>query len=337
MREPLILLGLCLATASAGAAERVEIDWPTPGTAWRERQGPDAFLQHAGTGDPAAGGYGGVRENGTQFHEGIDIRAVSRDRAGEATDAISAAMDGVVRYVNTRPGESAYGRYIVIEHPEAVPQVYTLYAHLARVSPGIAAGAAVTRGQVICTMGRSASGYTIPRERAHLHFEIGLWLTRDFQSWYNFRRFGSPNTHGIYNGFNLMGINPLDFMNRHRAGEVDNFTDYLARQETAVRVRIATAMVPDFVQRYPELLTKPMPLVVAGWDVRLGWTGLPLALTPLDSTEIAGLVRNEPRIVEVNPAVQARERSRSLVVERRGAYAIGDDLRTTLQLLFGLR
>ena len=97
-----------------------------------------------------------MRSNGFQFHEGIDIKPVGRDRRGEPADQVFAAMDGVVRHVNDRAGDSNYGRYIVIEHPGATPAVYTLYAHLARVLPGIAQGAHVERGQAIAIMGHSA-------------------------------------------------------------------------------------------------------------------------------------------------------------------------------------
>ena len=46
----------------------------------------------------------------------------------------------------------------------------------------------------------------IPRDRAHLHYEIGFMMTQAFQPWYTWRKFGSPNEHGVWNGMNLMGI-----------------------------------------------------------------------------------------------------------------------------------
>jgi murein DD-endopeptidase MepM/ murein hydrolase activator NlpD len=284
-----------------------------------------------------SGGFGCVRTNGAQFHEGIDIRALGRDRAGEATDRVFAAMDGIVRHVNLRPGASSYGRYIVIEHPGAVPAVYTLYAHLSRAEAGIAPGARVTRGQAIAIMGRSASGYAIPKERAHLHFEIGLLATDDFQPWYDARKFGSSNEHGIYNGMNLLGLDPLDFLRQHRAGRVDNFADYLERMNTAVRVRLATSKVPDFARRYPALVTGPVPPVVGGWEIRFSWTGMPVALTPLTPAQVLGLPANQPRIIAAAAAELRRQRCRSLAVLRRGTWSVGEDLQTVLQQMFGLR
>jgi murein DD-endopeptidase MepM/ murein hydrolase activator NlpD len=331
-----IFLGL-FAAASGLANQRIEIVWPTPNPAWAEGRSPQAFLQHAGSGDPESGGFGGVRNAGTQFHEGIDIKALNRDRRGEPTDSVFAAMDGVVRHISTSAGDSSYGRYIVLEHPEASPTVYTLYAHLARIAPGLRAGDRVQRGQAIGVMGHSSGGYTIPRDRAHLHFEIGVMVTRNFQSWYNWKKFGSPNDHGLWNGMNLMGIDPLDFLSEWRNHRVDTFAEYFAHMPVAVRVRIASNQVPDFVTRYPELVTKPLPPVVSGWEIEFNWTGLPFRWTPLSSLETSVLALNRPVIVNADAAIERHERSKTLVVYRRGQWVVGHDLNTVLQQLFGLR
>jgi murein DD-endopeptidase MepM/ murein hydrolase activator NlpD len=328
---------LIASSAVASAAERIAISWPTPSTAFARGLGIAEFLQHAGSGDPESGGFGCVRTNDTQFHEGIDIKAVGRDRGGEPTDSIFAAMDGVVRYVNTRPGASNYGRYLVIEHPDQTPAVFTLYAHLSKVGTGIAVGTRVRRGQVIATMGRSSSGQAIPKDRAHLHFEIGVVVTQDFQSWYNFKKFGSANEHGIYNGMNLMGLDPLDFMRQNRAGRVGSFQEYLERQAAAVTVRLATTRTPDYVRRYPALQTKAAPFLVAGWEVKFNWSGLPIALTPLTQAEVTVLAVNKPVITAADAAELKRQKCKSLAVSRRGGWTIGKDLETVLQQLFGLR
>jgi murein DD-endopeptidase MepM/ murein hydrolase activator NlpD len=333
---PLMVIALTLSTG--WAAERIEFTWPTPNPAWADGKPPASFLQHAGSGDPASGGFGGVRSGGTHFHEGIDIVPHARDRRGEPLDDIFAAMAGVVRHINSSAGESGYGRYIVLEHPEMAPGVYTLYAHLARIAPGLRVGERVTRGQVIGTMGHSSGGYSIPKERSHLHFEIGLMMTRDFQSWYGRRQFGSANEQGLWNGMNLMGIDPLDFLTQWRAGRVTTFQEYFSRLEPVVTLRIATLRTPDFIQRYPALLTKEMPLgPVAGWEIKCSWTGLPFAWTPLSAAEVIGLPRDQPRILTVNAEVERRQRSKSLAVSQRGAWKIGKDLETVLQQLFGLR
>jgi peptidoglycan LD-endopeptidase LytH len=279
-----------------------------------------------------------VRSSGTQFHEGIDIKPVSRDRRGEPLDLIFAVMAGVVRHISSAPGASSYGRYVVLEHPGASPAVYTLYAHLARIDPALRTGQPVAVGAVLGTMGHSSGGYTIPKERSHLHFEIGVVLTHDFQPWYDRKKFGSRNDHGIWNGMNLLGADPLAFFNDWRSGRISQVQDFFTRMDEVVRVRIATFNTPDFVTRYPSLLTKPLPLgTVAGWEIRFGWTGIPFAWTPLSVSEVAGMKLHQPQIVDVNTTVERRERSRSLAVPRRGGgWTVGRDLDTVLQLLFGL-
>lgn len=332
------MFALLLASAAVAAlpAQRLDIAWPTPSRDW---MGPiDHFVQPTVSGDPESGLFGCVRTNGTQFHEGLDIRPTRRDARGEPLDRISAAMDGVVRHVSSRPGASSYGRYVVIEHPGVTPAVYTLYAHLSSIDPGIRPGTAVRRGQEFATMGRSAGGKALPTSRAHLHFEIGLRFTDNFQSWYAWKKFGSPNEQGAYNGMNLLGIDPLDFMRNWRRGQVDNLQQYFDRLRPAVRVRVATSRTPDFIQRYPGLLRKePAGGLVGGWEIECNANGLPFAWTPLAPAEVAGQSPNTAQIVWSEPALLRGHRCKSLVRTRGGRQVPGADLETMLQLVFGLR
>jgi murein DD-endopeptidase MepM/ murein hydrolase activator NlpD len=338
LRTVNLFVAVCVAVSAGHAAERVEIVWPTPNTAWADSRPLADYVQHAGSGDAESGTFGGVRNGGRQFHEGIDMKCLVRDRHGEPLDNVFAAMAGVVRHISASAGDSTYGRYIVLEHPEQMPAVYTLYAHLSRIAPGLREGATVTRGQVIGVLGHSSGGYTIPVDRAHLHFEIGLMVTRSFQAWYDRQKFGSRNDHGAWNGLNLMGVDPLEFLNAWRAHRVNSFQDYFAQLPAAVRVRIATHRVPDFVTRYPSLLTKPVPLGgVAGWEIRCNWTGVPFAWTPLGPADVMGLPPELPRIVAVDPEIIRREHSKSLVVSHRGGWTVGKDLEIVLQQLFGFR
>ncbi len=332
------LLFAGLALAGYARAERIEISWPTPNRAWEQGRGIEAWAQPTVSGDPESGLFGCVRNNGTRFHEGLDIRPVARDARGEPMDRISAAMDGIVRHVNNRAGDSNYGRYIVIEHTEVSPAVYTLYAHLAKVEPGIGPGVSVKRGQVIAIMGHTAGGGGIPRDRAHMHFEIGLMVTQNFQAWYASRKFGSPNEQGVWNGMNLMGFDPLDFLREWRARKVDNFRQYLDQMRPVVRVRVATSRVPDFITRYPALLRKPMPDgLVAGWEIDCNSTGLPFAWTPLSPMDVAGMRANSAQIISVDSAVVRAYRCKSLVHPRGPGYVPGSDLEMMLQQVFGLR
>jgi peptidoglycan LD-endopeptidase LytH len=337
MRGRLAVL-FAILVGGAPAAERLQLVWPTPSTAWAQGKPAEQWLQHAGSGDPNTGAFGGVRGSGTQFHEGIDIKAVARDRRGEPLDSVFAAMAGVVRYISAVAGESSYGRYVVVEHVAMTPPVYTLYAHLARIAPALRVNHQVNAGDILGTMGHSSGGYMIPTDRSHLHFEMGVAITKNFQAWYDRRKFGSRNEHGMWNGMNLVGLDPLAFFNEWRAGRITTVQDFFDRMETVVRVRIATYRVPDFVTRYPSLLTKPMPFgAVAGWEVRFNWTGLPFAWTPLTAADVAGYTPHQPRIVQVNTALERAQRSKSLAVDRRGTWNPGKDLDIVLQQLFELK
>ncbi|HWA24621.1 MAG TPA: M23 family metallopeptidase [Lacunisphaera sp.] len=327
------MFSLLLTSASA---QRVEISWPTPNTAWERGRGFESWVQPTVSGEPTSGLFGSVRSNGTQFHEGLDIKPVARDARGEPKDEITAAMDGIVRNISSRPGESNYGRYIVIEHPAVAPAVYTLYAHLARIEPGLVEGMQVRRGQVIGRMGHSSNG-NIPVDRAHLHFEIGLRLTDHFSSWYEWKRFGSPNLQGPWNGMNLMGIDPRDFLDQWRGHRVDGFAEYFAGLRPAVQLRVATSRVPDFIARYPALLRHPINGLVGGWEVQCDVTGLPFAWTPLSPAQVAGLRNGAVEILSVNTAALRAFRGKSLVKTRSGRHSPGPDLLTMLQLVFGIR
>ena len=224
----------------------------------------------------------------------------------------------------------------MLEHPEVSPAIYTLYAHLARIEPGLTEGRRVKRGEVIGLMGHSSSG-NIPADRAHLHFEIGLMLSRDFPAWYAWKKFGSPNQQGLWNGMNLMGVDPREFLEKYRAHRLDNFEEYFAGKPAAVRLRVATTRVPDFITRYPALLKKPLNGFVAGWEVQCDVTGLPFAWTPLSANEVAGMRPGSVDILSVDNAALRAFRGKSLIRTRGGRETPGSDLTTMLQLVFGLR
>jgi hypothetical protein len=255
--------------------------WPTPNPAFMQGGDLASWVQDTGSGDPHSGLFGCVRDDGHKFHEGIDIKCIERNKKGEPLDAVSAVMDGRVMYINSVAGNGDYGRYIVLEHPHADVAVYTLYAHLSAIAPGLKVGQPVAAGETIATMGHSGTE-DIPLARAHLHFEIGLRLSDDFQFFYDAKKYPGKNEHGNYNGINLLGSDPLAFFEQVRSGKFKNFADYIRAIPTAFTLRVTTTRIPDFASRYPALLTKPVPLEgVAGWDVACTWYGMPKQLTPL--------------------------------------------------------
>lgn len=332
----LLLLLVGSAAALPLAAERMRLAWPTPNPAYARGEPVEAFVQPTVSGRVESGLFGCVRSSGRQFHEALDLFPISRDAQGEPLDEVFAIADGIVRHVSRQPGASSYGRYVVVEHVDAALPVMTLYAHLASIAPGIRSGTRVQIGETLGIMGRSAGARALPPERAHLHLEIGLRLTDSFASWYRWKGFGSKNTHGVWNGMNLVGVDPLAFYDAFRAEEVDSFLDFWQRLQPAVTVRIATTKIPDFLKRYPALRPAPMPLRgLAGWEVDFDPYGVPIEWRPLLSDAVEDYQRNEVRVVRFDR--EAQTTCKDLVKGSAGREVPGSDLQTNLQLLFGLR
>src|SRR3954468_1128512 len=150
-----------------------------------------------------------MRSDGHQMDEGLDIRRLKPDKSGDPIDPVMASCDGTVAYINKRVGTSNYGKYVVVRHVIEGMEVFTLYAHLSDFASGLATGKAVKAGEVIATMGHTSNTRErISLERAHVHFEIDLFVSDKFAAWYKKEHPKDPDDHGIWNGMNLVGIDP---------------------------------------------------------------------------------------------------------------------------------
>lgn len=330
----LFLCGLSLGAFGVGA-QPLPLTWPTPNSAWLEGRGQEDFLQPTASGNLHSALFGCVRRNADgspRFHEGLDLKSIQRDRRGESTDPIFAILPGVVVHVSRVAGHSSYGIYVVIEHQDIHPPIHSMYAHLRSVDESIRPGVRVREGQQIGIMGRTAGGYTIPRERAHLHLEMGFRITDDFQRWFDQQGFGSPNRHGRFNGMNLVGFDPLDFFTKYRAGEVRSVLDYLRAEPVGFTLQVNSRKVPDFIQRYPHLLGRPIP---AGgpraWEIDFTWYGLPVRWTPLTTSPGE---RGEVRVVWYDEELMTANACRRTLLIRRGQPVLGAHTERVLELLF---
>jgi murein DD-endopeptidase MepM/ murein hydrolase activator NlpD len=260
--------------------------WPTPNPAFQQGLKAEEFIQPAASGTLASGMFGCVRNGGSRFHEGIDLFPLRRDRSGEAADLVYSVLPGRVVHVSAISGHSSYGRYIVVEHDTAVPVFISLYSHLSAIAEGVVPGVRVDSGTVLGVMGRSAGGYSIPKSRAHLHFEIGFRLTDGFQDWYNRQGFEEPNRHGKWNGMNLIGIDPLAFYRAMLAGQINGMKDHLAKLPVVARIRVFSRKTPDFVQQHPVLVSRStLSGEVIAWDIAFTPFGLPVQWTPRFASE----------------------------------------------------
>ena len=264
---------------------------PTDNDALFSGDGP-AFYQHIERdyqgvkSTPWEGGqYGFVRDPKdtaggvvyTRFHEGIDIRSVHRDANGEPLDEVRAIADGKVVHVNLVPGHSNYGKYIVIEHRWDGSNYYSLYGHLSSIA--VQPGELVRRGQRIAAMGYTGTG--INRERAHLHLELCLMFSRQFEAWYNTFFRNDPNRHGIYNGMNLAGLDIARLYLALGKNPALTIPEFLNEEEAFYKVTLPKARHFDLPTLYPWMLTAGKRSGSA-WEVSFARSGVPLRIESSD-------------------------------------------------------
>lgn len=313
--------------------------WPTPNPAFMEGRPFEDYIQSTGPENPITSGlYGCVRNSGNRFHEGIDLYPIRRDRRGEPLDPVFACADGRVVYINAVAGTSGYGRYIVVEHDRLAPRILSLYAHMRDIAPGIAEEVRVSGGEVLGGLGRSAGGYVIPRERAHLHFELGFRLGDQFEAFYASQNHREPNRHGLYNGRNLRGVDPWAFYEGMRLGTVGSLLQYVRGIPLAFVVRVAQRGRPDYLARYPELLTRRVPPgPVMGWDIGFSGAGVPLQWTPrLERDDPSLQAEGTVTLLAVDAAEAATFACRRLIRGPEGAEVAAPALIDQLRLMFGL-
>ncbi|HXI72999.1 MAG TPA: M23 family metallopeptidase [Verrucomicrobiae bacterium] len=282
-----------------------------------------------------SGSFGCVRNDGWRMHEGLDIRHLQTDRRGEPTDPVMATADGTVVYFSKKPGLSNYGNYVVVRHVVEGLEIYSLYAHLSSVRPGLAIGAVVKAGEVVGTMGRTSTAETIAKDRAHVHFELNVLLNDNFAAW--FKKHTSPgerNDHGEWNGQNLLGLDPREILvAEHNPVKKFSLLDYLRGQTELCRVLVRATDFP-FLKRYPALVLKN-PVAekegVAGYELVLNYNGVPFALLPRAASEIKGSAKFQ--LLSVNEAVEKANHCRKLVVKRGGRWQLADAGLRELDLL----
>src|SRR5438552_9967962 len=212
----------------------------------------------------------------TRFHEGIDIRALRRDAHGEPLDEVRAIADGKVVHTNPMPGYSNYGNYIVIEHRWDDSNYYSLYGHLSSIA--VHPGDAVKRGQAIVVMGYTGAG--LNQARAHLHLELNVMLSHQFEAWYNAFFKNDPNHHGIYNGMNLAGLDIARLYLALRKNPSLTIPEFLKEEEVFYKVTIPKSSNFELIKRYPWMLRGSAGINPPSWEVSFAQTGVPLEIRP---------------------------------------------------------
>ncbi len=318
-----ILFGIwILSFGVSGSAQPFQL--PTANRALFEKGGGEKFFVGTTGRGWESGTFGCVRSEGWQMHEGLDIRCLQRDKRGEPTDPVLASADGTVAYLNSRASASNYGKYIVLRHTIDGLEVFTVYAHLSAFAGGLKTGQPVQAGEVIATMGRTSNtGERISLERAHVHFEINLFVSDRFSTWYKKEHPKQPDDHGIWNGMNLLGLDPrLVFLEQQAQGAKFSFLKFVQSRPELCRVIVRDANF-SFPKRYPALL-RPNPLAqkegVAGYEIALDANSVPIQLTPRAASELKSKQRYQ--LFSVNAAEQQRNPCRKLVTRRGAAWEL---------------
>jgi len=214
----------------------------------------------------------------TRFHEGIDIRALHRDARGEPLDEVRAIADGQVVHTNLVPGYSNYGKYIVIEHHWEGSDYYSLYGHLSSIA--VQPGDTVKRGQHIAVMGYTGAG--LNQARAHLHLELNLMFSHQFETWYNAFFRNDPNHNGIYNGINLAGLDIARLFLALRKNPALTIPEFLSREEVFYKVSLPKSPHFELPKLYPWMLVAGARNQKSSWEVSFARSGVPLKIEPSD-------------------------------------------------------
>jgi murein DD-endopeptidase MepM/ murein hydrolase activator NlpD len=283
------LLGSLLLAAAATGQAPMELKLPTVNEFIFSNQ-PEKFYMYTDrnfegeVSKPWTGGQFGMTRTPVRtpegvlfdrFHEGIDISPINRDKAGNPLDLITSIDTGKVAYVSAVPGRSNYGNYVVVEHDWGSGPFYSLYAHLAEIT--CQPGEVVARGATLGRMGFTGAG--INRTRAHVHLELNILSSSNFDAWMKVNG-GGINHHGNFNGMNLMGIDVAQLFIAQKANPALSVVDFIAASPVYFKITIPRAGALDILQRYPWLVRGPAEPTTHSWEISLTATGFPTGFAP---------------------------------------------------------
>jgi murein DD-endopeptidase MepM/ murein hydrolase activator NlpD len=211
----------------------------------------------------------------TRFHEGVDIKPLERSAEGEPLDIVTAAGAGRVVHVSDNPRYSNYGRFVVIEHRWDGCPYYSLYAHLN--SSSVKVGQQVAQGDALGRLGYTGNG--IDRRRAHVHFEVNLILSHDFEGWHKLVFPTEVNRHGLYNGLNLAGMDAGRLLLAAHKTPGLTIPAFLASEQVAWKAVVPATDKFVLAKLYPWMIRGDAAGAKA-WEISFTSSGLPLRLDP---------------------------------------------------------
>ena len=316
----LVIAVLALSICAGGFAQPFQL--PTANKALFDPNGGEKFFVGTVGKTWTSGCYGCVRSEGWQMHEGLDIRCLQRDKRGEPTDPVMASAEGTVVYISTKPSLSNYGNYLVVRHQVEGMDIFSLYAHLSAIAPGLKVGQPVKAGQTIATMGHTTNTrQQISKDRAHVHFELNLFVNEHFSAWFKKNSPGERNDHGDWNGQNMLGLDPrLVLLGGHEQGAKFSVLNFIRDQAALCRVIVRKTDFP-WLKRYAAL-TRANAVAqkegVAGYELALNFNGMPFEVIPRAASEIKG--KSKYQLLSVNEAEEKKNPCRRLVVQKGGHW-----------------
>jgi hypothetical protein len=219
----------------------------------------------------------------TRFHEGIDVKPVRRTPTGEPLDPVVAVADGVVVHVSADAGASTYGRYVVVQHDLGGSPYFTLYAHLGELKARL--GESVRQGEALGLLGYTGRG--INRERAHLHLEFCLLGSRAFDGWFAHYLPNETNRHGVFNGMNLIGLDPAQLLLAVRERPDLTVPEFVGGQRPLFRLILADSPYFDLPRLYPWMLAPGSPARAPAWAVTFSDSLIPMRIEARAASEAA--------------------------------------------------
>jgi murein DD-endopeptidase MepM/ murein hydrolase activator NlpD len=298
-------LGAALFFASNSLAFALDLTFPTKNRTLLQGDGEGfyMFVDRDFQGEkstPWQGGqYGYVRDPRVtsgglvyaRFHEGADIKPLERSAEGEPLDIVTAAGAGRVVHVSEVPRYSNYGRFVVIEHRWDGCPYYSLYAHLNSLSVKI--GQQVVQGDALGRLGYTGDG--IDRRRAHVHFEVNLILSHDFEQWHKLIYPSDINRHGLYNGINLAGMDAGRLLLAAHKTPGLTIPTFLASEEVAFKAAVPATDKFVLAKLYPWMIRGDVS-GARSWEISFTRTGLPIRLEPRAEAV------SEPTITSATPS-----------------------------------
>lgn len=260
----------------------------------------------------------------TRFHEGMDVRPLGRDAHGDPTDEVRTIADGVVVYTNAFAGTSNYGKYIVVEHEWDGCPYYSLYGHLGSIAVQIEQK--VRQGERLAVMGYTGQG--VNQARAHLHLELNLLLSQQFESWHDTFFKNDPNRHGIYNGINLAGIDIARLYLALRKQPSVTIPEFISEEETFYKVIVRNSQYFDLPKRYPWMVVGVPEGQFPSWEISFARSGLPLKITASQKSV------NEPELSYIKKSsVDYRSLTRGEIGGRSGKAYLTESGKRLMRLL----